>query len=854
MSGPHMEVCRWLGEQQDWIQEAAKRLLDTGTIDDKEIDELVALLKDPAGQKVTTQRSFEHLGQASASTEDIRLVRISDLSGIENLAPRNPLQFGDSNLVVIYGHNGAGKSGYTRLLKRASGKPRAAALRTNVFKPQATARQCCITVRKAGAELCFKWKPDDEPIRALLGIDIFDSDEAVHYLSKESAASYTPPTLAMFSALAAVCDRVKARLQIEQDGMTSALPKLPSQHADSAAGRAYGSLTTRTSSAQVSKMLAWHDSDQGRIDELQRRLAQTDPAAVARSKRATKRHAEKIAQALKLYASAYSDDALTRIRNLRREATTRRKAARDAGLVRSAELKGIGSDSWVLLWKAAKAYSQLAYPHKSFPVVNDEDARCVLCQQVLDSEAQQRFGDFEAFIEGTLAAEAEKAEKAYKEALDGLPQDKDEESIRTVCRASALDDNDFVDAMILFWSNASKARHALLDDEFEDPAVSLNDLSEKVQLIQEHCDRLELEATLCDQDAVKDRRSALSAEKSELEAQLWVAQQAEAINAELKRLKSWKQVEDWKSMANSRKVSLKAGEISEKLITEEYVRRFNLELQALGASRLKVELVKTRSERGRALHRLQLVGAMQGSGVELILSEGERRVVSLAAFLADVAEKSEQAPFVFDDPISSLDQTWEETTASRLINLSSSRQVIVFTHRLSMLSQFADVANVISIRQEPWGAGETGEVPLYGKAPEKALNDLRTRRLSQARNLLEAEGYEASYPLLKAICSDFRILVERFVEMYVLADVVQRHRRDVNTKGKLQNLLKLNRKDCDLFNDLMTKLSKYEHSQSNEAPVELPSTEELDADMNALAGWYTGFKTRPVPVEKATPA
>ncbi|WP_164125844.1 hypothetical protein, partial [Stenotrophomonas maltophilia] len=73
-------------------------------------------------------------------------------------------------------------------------------------------------------EVSFQWKPDDEPIKDLAGIDIFDSDEAVHYLSKESAASYTPPTLAMFSALATVCDRIKAQLQIEQDALVSALP------------------------------------------------------------------------------------------------------------------------------------------------------------------------------------------------------------------------------------------------------------------------------------------------------------------------------------------------------------------------------------------------------------------------------------------------------------------------------------------------------------------------------------------------------------------------------------------------------------------------------------------------------
>ncbi|HGM5039743.1 AAA family ATPase [Stenotrophomonas maltophilia] len=847
MNGVHAEVRRWLGGQQDWLQEVAKRLLEKGSISDEEIYEIVEFLKLPAGQAVTGQRSFEQLDVASGAIEDVRLVKISGVSGIENLEPRNPLQFGKENLVVIYGHNGAGKSGYTRILKKASGKPRAAVLRTNVFKPQASVRQCGITLRKGSEEVSFQWKPDDEPIKDLAGIDIFDSDEAVHYLSKESAASYTPPTLAMFSALATVCDRIKAQLQIEQDALVSALPRLLSQHSESVAGKAYAAINARTTPAQVSKLVAWTDIDQARSEELQQRLSQTDPAAVARSKRATKRHAEKIIQALKLYASSYSDEALQHLRKLRCDSTAKRRVARDAGLLKSSKLEGIGSESWISLWNAAKQYSKLAYPDRDFPVADGDDARCVLCQQVLDPDAQQRFGDFESFVEGTLAADAEMAEKAYRDALNALPPEKDEDSIRTICDASALNGAEFIEAMILFWSNAAKARRALLDDEFEELAAPLADATEKIEMVQDHCDRLEEAAVLCDQDAENDQRAALSAEKLELDARSWVVQQAEAIHAELKRLKKYKQLEDWKSLANSRKVSLKAGEISEKLITEEYVRRFNAELQALGASRLKVELVKTRSERGRALHRLQLIGAKQSSGVELILSEGERRVVSLAAFLADVADKSEQAPFVFDDPISSLDQTWEEKTAARLIALSSSRQVIVFTHRLSMLSQFSDVANVISIRQEPWGAGETGEIPLYGKAPERALNDLRTRRLSQARRLLETEGSDASYPLYKAICSDFRILIERFVEMYVLADVVQRHRRDVNTKGKLQNLLKLNRGDCDLFNDLMTRFSKYEHSQSNEAPVDLPSTEELDADMKGLADWYVGFKDRPIP-------
>ena len=73
------------------------------------------------------------------------------------------------------------------------------------------------------------------------------------------------------------------------------------------------------------------------------------------------------------------------------------------------------------------------------------------------------------------------------------------------------------------------------------------------------------------------------------------------------------------------------------------------------------------------------------AALESVLSDGERRIVSLAAFLADVAEKPYAAPFLFDDPISSLDHDFEWYVANRLAELAKSRQVLVFTHRLSLI-------------------------------------------------------------------------------------------------------------------------------------------------------------------------
>ena len=76
--------------------------------------------------------------------------------------------------------------------------------------------------------------------------------------------------------------------------------------------------------------------------------------------------------------------------------------------------------------------------------------------------------------------------------------------------------------------------------------------------------------------------------------------------------------------------------------------------------------------------------------------------------------------YQFDDPISSLDQDYEESVVQRLCSLATDRQVIVFTHRLSLLGLVQDYAKktdigseVICIREESWGTGEPGDTPLF---------------------------------------------------------------------------------------------------------------------------------------------
>lgn len=220
--------------------------------------------------------------------------------------------------------------------------------------------------------------------------------------------------------------------------------------------------------------------------------------------------------------------------------------------------------------------------------------------------------------------------------------------------------------------------------------------------------------------------------------------------------------------------------------------------------------------------------------------------MSLAAFLADVTANDSASPFIFDDPICSLDQEFEESVVERLVELSKTRQVIVFTHRLSvlgMLNDKSDAIQIIGTHTEPWGAGEIGNTPLFAKNTAKALKALKNDYLSRAKNAYQ-RGYEEYYPIAKQLCSDLRILVERSVELDLLADVVQRYRRAVNTLGKIQNLTRIKKEDCDLIDDFMTRYSRFEHSQSMEAPVMIPSPDEIEKDIDNLIVWQQEFSKR----------
>lgn len=299
-------------------------------------------------------------------------------------------------------------------------------------------------------------------------------------------------------------------------------------------------------------------------------------------------------------------------------------------------------------------------------------------------------------------------------------------------------------------------------------------------------------------------------------------------------------------------LTTKSNEIGETELSKGYCDRFNAEIRALGGGSLPVRMNHKATGKGIYSFYIELKDAISPVKNREILSEGEQRIVALAAFLADATGADRKLPIVFDDPISSLDQRYEEAVAKRLVELAEHRQVVVFTHRLSLMvllrasakqRQSLELApvevGVVSIGRDGPSTGMPATIDVFSLKPKAGFNQM-------VSSIGAIKKYDAPVKAfaLKAACSNFRILVERSIEDDLCSGIINRYRREIQTLNKLKKLSAITPDDCTLIDSMMTKYSAFEHSQSMETPTWLPDPDELLKDVQTMLDWIKGFEER----------
>lgn len=856
------EILQWSQDRPAWQREALRRLVLNGELSDEDISALAEICKSGHGlaeQRDTVPLAKEHVPDQTAGAP-VSLVSIFHHRGVNALAEDQTLKFGPG-LTVVYGDNGAGKTGYIRILKSACRARGPEKILGNVVSGTTPLAPVVAIKYKVGAEPDPReWAGGNED-EFVSRVSVFDTQCAAVYLTEKTDVAFRPFGLDLFDKLVKVCKAVRAKLESEQralgaNAMTTVQAKIPEGTAVAKFLANVSSLTKPEAVQSLAKLSPEEDTRLALLEKSLLDLQANDPEKLIRQLTVRVGRVQALVRHLKEVEAALSDDTLRAVFDARTEG---RRKSEEAKRLREATfpqglLQGTGTDPWAALWESARRFTQEhAYPDKPFPVVGD-GAQCVLCQQDLNHAAAHRLKQFEDFVASTVERELRQIRDTFTRQRKAFADLKTTtEAVDETLKEIRIEHEAVADTISAALASNEKRRAAVLSALTEDKdlaadCAALVSVTAGAEGLSAQIDeRIKTLRTSADDQT----RKRMTAEAQELRARKLLAAHQQTVLDDIERRKKYAAyglcIDDTKTQA----ITAKSTAITKTVVSQKLKKSFQEELVILSFRDVEVELKELGGADGVFYHKLVLTRA---PGVELpkVVSEGEQRCLSIAAFFAELSTADDLSGIVFDDPVSSLDFQWRNGVARRLVQESKTRQVIVFTHDvvfLLSLRQYAEELGVEPldqhVRHQSKGAGVCAEelpwVALPVKRKIRYLNNCW-----QVADKLSRDGHQDAYEKeVKYLYGLLREAWERALEEVLLGGVVERYRPSVQTQ-QIAQIADISAEDCKAVETAMTKCSSWlpGHDKAAAARAPVPTPAELKADIDALATWVAAIRKR----------
>ncbi|MGX9120960.1 AAA family ATPase [Mesorhizobium sp. BHbsci] len=854
------DILKWSADLSAWQRDALRRLCSQTKLEAADITALVAICK---GDSPAVPLDVSHIRDPAAGHAVVSLGALHSLSHVNALAPGERLSFGKTGLTIIYGDNGAGKSGYARVLKQLcrARSPKGDAILPNIYAAASGTPAASVDFFIGGQKRSATWTQGSAPDPMLSAVSVFDSRTANIHVENTNDLAYTPLPLRILAGLAQACQDVKAKLAAEikvVQEQTPAVLSNPKCQPNTPVGKLIAGLSGKAKPEAIEKLAGLTPEEEVRLHTLNTDLA-SDPARTVRQLQGREARIKSEIERLDRLMAAATEESRVALRDAHTHLTTARSAAvaASADLFADEPLPDIGSDIWKALWEAARDYSRAsAYPERPFPVTG-AGTHCVLCQQPLSDEASKRLGNFEAFVQDESKRREQEAADAYAAKLEEVSSQaismKDLGAIVTLIRDDIGQDEvaNTLRREILHvaWRLRTILRThnslAALPDLPPPVTISLDPLRALLNGIATRIEGLQSEAN-------SPQRAALIAERDGLADRKWLGVVKADVLAQTERLKAIETIEKASKDTATNKITTQSARIAPALVTNRLRGRFAIEVDKLGVAGLAIELQQAKTTAGVPFFQVRLINK-PNEPVGKVLSEGEHRCVALAAFLAELSTIDAQSAIVFDDPVSSLDHLHRDKVAGRLAEAGETRQVIVFTHDMAFLLLLDEAcratkdgeATPVAYRLISRGAENAGychqDPPANVMPLDKVIDGMKAHlanvkihheRGDQAKWLREVTSFQ----------DQLRTTWERAVEE-VVGPVIRRLSRKVDTTGLIK-LTVLTDADCTAMREAFGRCSALLHSQPGEINPRLPAPSAIEAEIDALEKWIADIRSR----------
>jgi recombinational DNA repair ATPase RecF len=812
------QIWSWAAsELRYWERAALEKVATHARLEEKDYQELVEYFLRDAGlcaeQGGRPQLSFPADPPTYAALAPCRLERLFNLKNVNALPAAQEIRFGPQ-LTIVYGNNGVGKTGYTRPLASACFARGERQVLPNLTSANSKSLpQADIEISVGGHKQLIRWT-DGNRLREMNKFYVFDGNSLLAHLNRPNSLSFAPRGLNILTRLADLTDQVRERVRILIETRDSSPRFHESFDWDSAIKSLLVDLKADTDIRILEKHSTLTEADIARIEQLEKELAQLrllDPLKEIETKRQEKRDLQNLVDSLSSMETALGETSEHEVQVLIDDVLARRKEVEQSGAqqFQSNHFSQVGTDLWREFLTVARRLSEAEGKSKDeYPKPGNY---CLFCDQALSQDSIdliRRFwkfleSDAKVRLENSIEASGQRMRALHSLKLDLLAADS---KVRAILQAEIPHIVPAIDSQIeAFEARRQEFLESLDTFQFQPVAPLIQaektDIKWIIQIRQKDIEEIT-------QSNAAQRSASVRRELVELQHRQKLAQKLPEIKTFLED-KKWA-AKAKQSLGSTRNITTKYNELYKELITDKYIELFEATLKRFNH---EIEItLDTKGSKGETVRQLVLSPSkfMVARPVEQVLSDGEKRAVSISDFLTEVSLDDSSWGVILDDPVTSLDDSWKDTMAQCLVEQTAKRQVIIFTHDLAFVYFLKAHAEKLSVEvASSYVTRETsGPGFVYPNEGPVCERDYKSANIAR-QHYSKANGASPSEQQL-ALQHGFgalRTSYEAFIIFDLFQDVVQRFGERLSF-GRLKNV-RVSQELIDEIIERMEVLSRY---------------------------------------------
>ncbi len=674
--------------QPNWLKALIYEVIETnGNISNDKKKEIFDSLKDD----ITLEINEPNIS-INDSDKEIRLTSLEHIQGVNALKPNQTIKF-HSDITILYGLNGAGKSSYFKVLNEIVGGNQKKEILSNIYldDPQTIDVNISFT-ENTEQNKTINWNGSSHSLDSLNKCKVFDSSYLNGLLETRKADStlIQPLGLNLFSYLVVLIDEFKTDLRSEANTKRSEKPTIELKYLSDEIKTSFETHQIPDVKKQIEDLFIFSDENSLILNDTKEELQDLkqiniqDKITLKNSDKtdidSIKKHIEDTNKKL----SDFYTSTQTQLELLVKNKTANELARKQVEILST--IPNNDNPEWKVFITSGEKYKLK---------VADSDKVCIYCRQPLQGENATKlisaYGKFlkdesERKLNNSLEQISDLTKKIKELSTDLAIK----ENIKDILKKHTFETTEKI---LLDFVNIAIADFSLKKDKIL-KKLRESDIGTKVKLpdITNITEKLNLISK--DIQVRIDKLSVKNSEKAtkikELEKSIKQLQQNESISKQKEPIEKWFEIDtaennlgDKSTKINTTTITTLSKTAHNDLLTETLKQNFTDELLFLGYKNLNLKIENAGGGKGTSSTKLTL---SKNNDIKVILSEGEQKAVALALFIAEAKIQKSKNPIILDDPVNSLDHKIAGKFSQRLLELEN--QVILFNHNRLFLDAF----------------------------------------------------------------------------------------------------------------------------------------------------------------------